>query len=155
MGSGKSTVGRLVAERAGARFLDLDAMIELAFGDSIARVFQRDGEQVFRRKEAELLPKAIASAGVIALGGGSPVFGPNWEVIRERALSVWLDAPFEVLWDRVANGESRPLLRGRGMAEAERIFRSRLPRYAEADHRVDASQPPDQVAAEVLRLWNR
>lgn len=155
MGSGKSTVGRLVAERAGARFLDLDSMIELAFGDTITRVFEREGEHVFRRKEAELLPRALDSAGVIALGGGSPIAGPNWDVIRERSLSVWLDAPFEVLWGRVSNVGSRPLLRGRGREEAERIFRSRVPRYAEADLRVDASKPPDEVAVEVLQLWKR
>ena len=153
MGAGKSTVGRLVAHSAGVRFVDLDTMIEAAVGASVAQIFDREGEQVFRRRELELLPKALGEAGVVALGGGAPMAGPNWELIRAQAVSVWLDTPFETVWDRISGAGDRPLLRGRSRSDVERLFDARRIRYAEADHRVDGSGSPVQVAEEVTRLW--
>ena len=153
MGAGKSTVGRLVAEAAGVRFVDLDAMIETAAGAPVAAIFEREGERVFRRREAELLPLALDEAGVVALGGGAPMAGPNWELIRTRAVSVWIDTPFDRIWERVGGSAERPLLRGRGRAEVEHLFQSRRSRYAEALHRVDGRGAPAVIAAEVIRLW--
>lgn len=152
MGCGKSTVGRLVAEQAGAICRDLDAMVEASCGMAIADLFRSRGEAAFRALEAELLPQALEPGAVAPLGGGTPMAEANWEVIRERAVSVWLDAPLSALRAR-AEAESRPLLDGRSGDEVRALFQRRVSRYREADHRVDATRPPRQVAEEVLQLW--
>lgn len=155
MGCGKTTVGEAVAARTGARFYDLDTMIETAAGSSISELFAGAGEPTFRRLEAELLPQALEPGAVVALGGGTPTLDANWALIRERALVIWLDAPLDVLWDRVDGGRDRPLIAGRSRVEVEELLASRLQRYAEANNRVDAGRPLEQVVAEVVELWSK
>jgi shikimate kinase len=153
MACGKSTVGALVAARTGAPYRDLDAMIEERAGMRIAELFARQGELAFRDLEASLLPEALAPGAIAALGGGTPLRDESWATIRERSLSVWLDVPLPELMARAAPAAGRPLFGGRGEAELRALLEARLPRYREADHRVDGSRPPDEVADEVCRLW--
>jgi shikimate kinase len=155
MASGKSTVGSLVAERMGAPYRDLDAMIEQRCGMTIAELFEREGEPAFRDLEARLLPEALTSGAVVALGGGTPLRDASWALIRERAVTVWLEAPLAVLLAR-ASGRAgdRPLLRDRAEAELRALLTARTARYAEADHRLDGSGTPEAVAEEVCRLWH-
>jgi shikimate kinase len=153
MACGKSTIGSLVAARTGAPYRDLDAMVEARAGLPIPELFARDGETAFRDLEASLLPEALAPGAVAALGGGTPLRDASWALIRERAVSVWLDVPLPVLLARAGPCADRPLLSGRGEAELEELLEARLPRYREADHRVDATRPPDAVVEEVCRLW--
>jgi shikimate kinase len=153
MASGKSTVGTLVAARTGAPYRDLDAMIEARCGVTVAELFARDGEAAFRDLEARLLPEALEPGAVVALGGGAPLREGSWALIRERAVSVWLDVPLPELIARAGPGADRPLLRGRGEAELQALLGARMPRYREADHRVDAGRSPEVVAEEVCRLW--
>ncbi|MGH7882428.1 MAG: shikimate kinase, partial [Candidatus Dormibacteraceae bacterium] len=89
---------------------------------------------------------------VVALGGGAPLDDGNWALIRARAVTVWLDAPIEVLLAR-AEPESRPLLRGRSDHALRSLWEVRMARYQEADYRVDATPPSPEVAAEVIKLW--
>lgn len=153
MASGKSTVGALVAARTCAPYRDLDAMIEERCGMRIADLFAREGEAAFRALEARLLPDALEPGAVAALGGGTPLRDESWAVIRERSVSVWLDVPLPELLARAGPGADRPLLGGRGEAELRALLEARLPRYREADHRVDGSRRPEVVAEEVCRLW--
>jgi shikimate kinase len=153
MACGKSTIGTLVAGRTGAPYRDLDAMIEETSGVPIVELFERDGEAAFRDLEARLLALALAPGAVAALGGGTPLRDDSWALIRERAVSVWLDVPLPVLLARAGPGDERPLLRGRDEAGLRALLAAREPRYREADHRVDASRPPEAVAEEVCRLW--
>jgi shikimate kinase len=155
MGSGKSTVGRLVAERAGAEFRDLDRLIEAAAGMSIAELWAVKGEAEFRRIESELLPGALAGHSVAALGGGAPLSDGNWKTIQERALSVFLDVPFDQLWSRIRQETHRPLIRGRRPEEVEALLERRRPLYARAGFTVDAAREPEVVAGEVLELWSK
>jgi shikimate kinase len=154
MGSGKSTVASLVAARTGAPYRDLDTMIEERCGMTIAELFERAGESAFRDLEARLLPDALAPGCVVALGGGTPLRDENWRLIRERAVSVWLEAPLPVLLARAAvHAGVRPLLLDRDETELRDLLDSRVPRYREADHRLDASREPADLAEEVCRLW--
>ncbi len=154
MACGKSTIGSLVAARTGAPYRDLDAMIEAASGIAIADLFERDGEAAFRDLEARLLVEALAPGAVAALGGGTPLREDSWALIRHRAVSVWLDVPLPQLLARAGPSEERPLLRGRDEAGLRALLEARLPRYREADHRVDASRPPAEVVEEVCLLWH-
>lgn len=152
MGAGKSTIGRMVAEAEGVPFRDLDEVIEMSVGMTIAGFFERRGEAAFREVEARLLPELIDPDVVLALGGGSVLDDGSWALLRARTVTVWLDGPFATLWRR-AGGSTRPLLRGRSAREAELMLESRRARYAEAAHRVDAGRPAADVVAEVRRLW--
>lgn len=154
MGSGKSTVGRLVAARAGVPYRDLDVLIEEHCGMSVAAVFASRGEDAFRGLESRLLPSALQGEAVVSLGGGAVLADENWDLVRREALTVWLDAPLALLLERAdASSGVRPLLSGRSAAEVQALFQSRLQRYGAAHHRVDSAPPAEQVAEEVYRLW--
>jgi len=154
MGSGKSVVGALVAYRASAPFFDLDFMIENEAGMTIPEVFASRGEEGFRALESRLLPSAVREGAVVALGGGTTMDDSNWQLIRDRAMSVYLELPFTTIWERIGRSQNRPLVAGRLRKEVENLFDRRRPRYEQATHRVDADRSPDDVAAEVLSLWS-
>jgi shikimate kinase len=129
--------------------VDLDRVVERRAGKPVARIFSEDGEPAFRELEARALAEELADAKVVALGGGSVLDDGSWRLVKERALSVWLDASLEVLWKRAGADASRPLSLDR---EAfERRFAERRPRYAEADLRVEADGDLGEVAKEVVR----
>lgn len=153
MGAGKTSVGRRVAELVGCAFTDLDDLVVAARGLSVAEIFEREGEAAFRAAEAEALPEALGRGGVIALGGGTPLHDPSWRAVKTGAVSVFLDAPLEVLLARIGPGAGRPLA-ARGRAELERLWSERLARYREADHLVDAASDLETVAAAVVVLWS-
>jgi shikimate kinase len=155
MGSGKSTVGRLVADRAGIPFRDLDRLIEQARGMTIAELWDAEGEAAFRRLEAKLLPEVLEAGGVVSLGGGAPLSDVNWRVIDELATSVFLDVPFPTLWARIGEQTHRPLIRDRQRAEVEALLDRRRPLYRRATFTVDAAPDAEVVAQEVLTLWQK
>ena len=151
-GSGKTAVGRRLATRHGASFVDLDADIERDAGATIAQIFEREGEAGFRRRERE----AIASLGdaegdddvrrVIATGGGAVVDPRNrWLLYRARR-AFWLDAPAERLASRVRfGGAKRPLLQGRDPTARLRDLRAQRLRFYAAADRIDGDGAPYQV----------
>ena len=154
MGSGKTLVGALVADRAHARFADLDLMVEDRAGVPIADIFATHDEARFRALEKELLPEALAPDTVVALGGGVVIDDDNWALIKSRSETVYLEAPFQTLWSRVGHLPGRPLIAHRSQRDVEALFERRRPRYEEADRRVDAGRDPGAVADDVLKLWS-
>src|SRR5664279_1137995 len=120
-GSGKSTIGREVARRLGAPFADCDRAIEERAGCSIARIFERDGETVFRQTESDVLAALVLDGPrVIATGGGAVLRADNRDVLRTQTACVYLNVPFDVLWKRLRRDRRRPLLQvpdddGRGL----------------------------------------
>jgi shikimate kinase len=154
MGSGKTLVGALVAERAHARFCDLDLMVEERAGMPVADIFATHSEARFRALEKELLPGALRPNTVVALGGGAVIDDDNWAVIQSLAVTVYLEAQFATLWERVGHLPGRPLIAHRTTAEVEALFERRRARYEQAAHRVDAARDPSAVAGDVLNLWS-
>jgi shikimate kinase len=155
MGAGKSAVARILGERLGTVVADLDAMIEAEEGCSVAELFERSGEAHFRRRESELLAKALAAgARVVACGGGVVLDPARRALLRERCFVAWLEvSPAEAARRVGAKDALRPLLRGRDpAAELTPLLAKRAPLYAEvAAVRVATDgRTPDQVAAEVL-----
>src|SRR3954447_17280556 len=113
MGVGKSTVGRRLAKRLGLPFVDSDSAIEDAAGYSAAEIFERYGEQDFRDGERRLVARLIdGEVRVIATGGGAFVDPRTRQLLNERAITVWLDAPIDVLAERTGRRNNRPLLQG-------------------------------------------
>jgi shikimate kinase len=154
MGSGKTLVGALVAERSHARFADLDVMVEDRAGIPVADIFATHSEAAFRALEKELLPAALKPDTVVALGGGVVIDDDNWSLIGRSAVTVYLEAPFETLWSRVGRLPGRPLIAHRSKDDVEALFERRRSRYEQADHRVDADRDPTTVATDVLKLWS-
>ena len=158
MGVGKSTVGRRLARRLGLDFVDSDAAIEDASGYSAAEVFERFGESDFRDGERRLVARLIDGAvKVIATGGGAYVDPRTRELLNERAITVWLDAPVEVLAERTSRRDTRPLLRNDDpKGTLERLNEERRPSYAEAHIHVRSSEGPhrDVVEAIVAKIEN-
>ena len=136
MGVGKSTVGRRLARRLGLSFIDSDSAIEdAAGGASAAEVFEQYGEQDFRDGERRLVARLIeGERRVIATGGGAFINRDTRELLKARAVTVWLDAPIDILAERTGRRNTRPLLRGGNRAETlARLDEQRRPFYAEAD----------------------
>jgi shikimate kinase len=154
MGSGKTLVGALVAERSGSSFFDLDHLVEHEAGMSIADLFATAGEPAFRALEKQVLPKALKSGTVVALGGGAVMDDDNWALITDRATTVYIEVPFETIWSRIRQLPGRPLIAGRTQGDVEALYERRRSRYEQAAHRVDGDRPPGEVAADVLRLWS-
>ncbi len=154
MGCGKSTVGRVVAQRLGWHFSDLDEHIEAAAGLSIPAIFAQRGEPAFRELERRELLMALGGARarrtVLALGGGTVAQPQNWEAIREAGgVSVFLDVPVEELLSRCAGIANRPLFRDAESFGA--LYEHRLPFYRQADVSVAAGgNSAIQVADRIL-----
>lgn len=153
-GSGKSSVGAAVAARLGRPFVDLDDRIEAASGTPITEIFARHGEERFRRIELDALSRVLDErpAPVIAGGGGVVLGETNRRVLAERAQVVWLDAPLDVLVDRLRGDDTRPLLRGDPAERLRALHRERLARYATAADAIvaDGGDRPDVVAEAVI-----
>ncbi|MFQ5791690.1 MAG: shikimate kinase [Acidobacteriota bacterium] len=149
MGVGKTTVGRDLAKRLGMPFYDLDRMIEERAGKSVAEIFLAGGEEAFRTIETRVLQEMVSQEpGVIATGGGTFTRPENRELIRTAGVSVWLDAPAEMVIDRGARGEHRPLWVGPDKAKA--LLDQRLAHYRQADLRFDLKTWSSEEAAELL-----
>lgn len=138
MGAGKSTVGRRLAKRLGLPFVDSDSAIEDAAGLSAAEIYERFGEEDFRDGERRLVARLIdGTVGVIATGGGAYVDPRTRELLNARAITVWLDAPVDVLTERTSRRDTRAQLRkGNPRETLARLAEERRPSYAEAHIRV-------------------
>ena len=154
MGSGKSVVGALLAERTQAPIHDLDRMIENEAGMPIPEIFAIGGEPAFRELEARVLPSALRPGSVVALGGGTLIDDSNFHLVADLSASVYLEVPFETMWQRIRQLSGRPLASGRSSEEVESLFERRRPRYEQALHRVNSDRPPGIVADEVIKLWS-
>ena len=152
MGAGKSTVGRRLAKRLGLPFVDSDAEIEEAAGTTAADLFERYGENDFRDGERRLVARLIdGTVRVIATGGGAFVDPRTRQLLNERAITVWLDAPVEVLAERTGRRDSRPLLRtGNRSATLSRLAEQRHPMYAEAHIRIPSGDAAHSHVVEAI-----
>lgn len=155
MGCGKTTVGRLLAQKLDYRFFDTDTLIEQVKGQSIAQIFAEAGESVFRQLETQVLSELSAYKNLaIATGGGIVLSPMNWSYLR-HGIVVWLDVPVEQLYARLQNDPTpRPLLMGTDpLAKLQMLLEQRQRFYAQADVRVTIANntPPEQVAVQVLQ----
>jgi shikimate kinase len=153
MGSGKSTVGALLARELGWPFIDLDTLIEARQGKTIVQIFEETGEAAFRRIEyAALTEVCRAEPAVIALGGGTFVQEPNLQLIRATGgATVWLDCTLDELRMRCQGIDNRPLFRD--ALNFRNLLEQRLPFYRLADYRVSTEgRAPQEVVEEILRL---
>jgi shikimate kinase len=161
-GSGKSTVGSLVAKRLGWRFVDLDQVIATQTGKTIREMFVQDGEAEFRARERQALQGLRKARNcVIALGGGTLGQPENRSLARRLGRVVWLRAPAIVLWSRIKGDrhkiDTRPdLTPAGGLTETEAKVTEREPAYRSvAHHIVDTVSTTPEAVADAIELWFR
>ncbi len=140
MGAGKTSIGTQLARMLRAPFLDSDEEIVRAAGRSIAEIFARDGEPFFRDRETQVLARLLAGPpAVLSTGGGTFLAPANRALIAAGAVSVWLRADLDLLWQRVRHKNTRPLLHTADpRATLAALYAERTPVYALADLAVDA-----------------
>ncbi len=154
-GSGKTTVGRLVAERLGAPFIDCDTVIQRRMNMPVTRIFAEHGEARFRQLEAEVMSQALGGPpAVIAPGGGWVAQPGALEEARPRAFLVYLRTMALTAAKRVGQEGTRPLLVGEDPVEKMRtLLKEREPFYLQAHAEVRAdTRPPGAIAEDVLVL---
>jgi len=156
MGSGKTTVGEILANRLGWNFVDLDAEIEAEQKTTIPAIFDEQGEERFRQLETLAIRSQVKMVrggrpSVLALGGGAFTRPENIELLTGHGVTVWLDCPLEVARQRVAECGNRPLARDPEKFAA--LFEARRASYALAEYRVGgAGLYPEQVVDAICRL---
>ncbi len=157
MASGKTTVGRALADHIGWPFVDMDAEIEVREDRSIAQIFRENGEAGFREIESRVLRAHVRQieAGqpcILALGGGAFVQPDNRELIGNNGISLWLDCPLEVI-ERRLNGDTARPLAAQANGNLGRLYEARKPLYSRADYRVEIdTEDVEELIHRILKL---
>jgi shikimate kinase len=153
MGAGKTTVGQLLAKHLGYRFVDTDSVITQSAGKSINEIFAEEGEAAFRQLESDVLAQVCAYTQlVIATGGGIVLRQQNWSYLH-HGLVVWLDVPVELLYTRLAEDSTRPLLQDSDPeGKLRSLLQERTPLYSQADLRITVSgeDTPEQIVQRII-----
>jgi shikimate kinase len=156
MASGKTTIGRLLADELGWEFADLDEDIVAAQGSSIAEIFDVRGEEEFRKVEQTAVRKRVGQIErgkpmVVALGGGTFVSEANRQLLTENGITVWLDCAFDRVCARIQGSHHRPL--ARRPEELEQLYKDRVAAYQQAEYRIEIqSDDPAEIVAAILKL---
>ncbi len=157
MGTGKSTIGQLVATQLQRDFIDMDALIEQREGRTINQIFTESDEPYFRQLEAELCRELAGQEGlIIATGGGALIPEANLRVMEQTGLVVCLTCSPNTLWQRIGQSEDRPMLaeqnEGR-FARLSALLEQRAPAYARINHQLDVTHlSPEEAARRVSEL---
>ncbi len=153
MASGKSTVGRHLANELGWSFFDIDDEIERAEKTTIASIFDRRGEAEFRRIESLIVAQHVhwierGRPAVLALGGGAFTEGPNRDLLLQHGMAIWLDCPLDVVKHRVAQASHRPLARDPETFAA--LYHALRECYAQADLRIPIESDDPAITVQTI-----
>ncbi len=156
MGAGKSTVGKLLAQKVGHNFFDTDTLIEQCVSKSILEIFAEHGEDTFRDLEQQVLAQVSAHTRlVVATGGGIVMRSLNWSHLHD-GIVIWIDVPVEILHDRLKSAsEQRPLLQTENpLQRLNELYAQRRDRYAQADISIMVSEneTPETVCDRLIEM---
>lgn len=155
MGSGKSTVGRLLSEKSGLPLLDMDRMLEQASGLSVVEIFGQFGEAYFRKMEAELLEQLCHQSGhIISTGGGVVLKPENVMWMQKGGTVVFLDVPVDTIRTRLKNDKTRPLLSDDKYAQLDNLWAQRRPLYLEAAQLTVCGEDSGRLADQIIKELN-
>jgi shikimate kinase len=155
MGTGKSTVGKLIAERLGMEFIDTDAMVEAKAGMTISQIFEEFEEEAFRKLETEVLQVVTERQNlVVSTGGGIVVTKGNMELMKKEGKLITLMASPEQIFERIKDDKGRPLLDVESpLDEIKKLIYERAPFYINVDHIIETSElTPEEAADEIIKL---
>jgi shikimate kinase len=161
MGSGKSVIGKLLSEKTGLSFLDLDEIIELDENCSIKNIFEAKGEIYFRKKESAIFRDLIQNENsfILSLGGGTPCYANNHELLsKENVISIYLNASIATLYNRLIKEKSkRPIIANQNQGELEEFIAKHLfdrsYYYNQSKHKIDVNNKSvDEIVIEIEKL---
>jgi shikimate kinase len=160
MASGKSAVARAIANLSGLKYIDLDDFISQKEGMRIPDIFKQKGEIYFRKKERLYLDEILSQKAtiIVAVGGGTPCYGKNMALINQKATSIFINTPLNILVNRlISEKTTRPLVADLNDADlpefvAKHLF-ERMPFYEKAQYTIAATDKSlDEIASEILKL---
>jgi shikimate kinase len=155
MGSGKTTVGKLLAEELNYRFLDTDVLIESIVKKTINDIFKEDGEAKFRELESQILAEVSSYTKTVVSTGGGIVLKPiNWSYLH-HGLIIWLNAPVELLVNRLQEDDTRPLLQEKDLnSKLATLLQQRISLYQQADLHISIqeSDTPSTIKDQIISL---
>ena len=155
MGTGKTTIGKILAQRLGYRFFDTDVLIERVTQQTINSIFTTQGEEAFRDIESQVLAELSAcTRSVIATGGGIILRPKNWSYLH-HGLIIWLDTPVNLLTKRLAKDQTRPLLQDEDLTiKLQSLLAQRQPLYAQGDLHIliQENQSPHDIVKEIFEV---
>jgi len=158
MGTGKSSVGKILARKLGLKFVDVDEVIEKTTGMKISEIFAKFGEPRFRDIETEVI-KLISQNNrqVIATGGGAILREENFKKLKDKGIIVWLKASENVILERVKNCKDRPLLQVENPKQKiKELLTKRIPFYEKADFSINTEElTPEEVAEKIIQEYER
>jgi len=156
MGSGKSTVGKILAEKLNMNFVDIDKLIEEKEGMKIKDIFERKGESYFRELERKQIEATVKQEGlVVSTGGGLGANLDNMNFMKKNGDVVWLDVSLNTVLDRLKNDQDRPLLK-QPTEKIKQLFEERKNVYRLANIRINADKKtPSQIVEEILTKIKR
>lgn len=152
MSTGKTSVGKRLAEQLNWEFTDTDLEIEKVNGMSVSEIFSQNGEPYFRAEEERFIKSLLKRKHcVIATGGGAVLSPENWKVLTQIGFVIALDAPIDTILERVGKGKDRPLFKS-NREEDEQLLLARQPIYNKAELIINTAEiDVDQVVEEIMR----
>lgn len=152
-GSGKTTISKLLAQKLGIDFCDLDSLIEQQERQSIPKIFESEGEAYFRRVEAEIVLKLKTEDMSISTGGGTFENSNSRNYLLENTTVIYLEASVQTIFDRIKNNDHRPLLKNNmNLGRIAELLNIREKHYKLAHYTVlTDNKSPDEICAEVLK----
>ncbi|KRM96767.1 shikimate kinase [Liquorilactobacillus aquaticus DSM 21051] len=158
MGSGKTTIGKLLAEKLNLPHVDLDDQITAAAGIAITDIFSQHGENYFRQLEHEVLLNAISQEGILSTGGGTPTQSENLTALKKAEIPViLLEAAADTILERVSGDIERPLVNSLDRDGLTSLKEKRQPKYqacADLTIKTDGSSP-EKIVTQILNYLNR
>ena len=151
MGCGKTTVGKILAERLECEFFDMDEYIVEREKMKIPQIFAEKGEKYFRETETAVIRELAEKNGIIACGGGAMLKRENAEIASGNGIVIYIDVPFEVCYGRISGDKNRPIVMSNTKEELEFIYDSRVPLYREnSDLTVSGDGTAEEIANRIL-----
>jgi shikimate kinase len=156
MGSGKTAIGKLLAEAMGLPFFDTDEIISNLEGMSISTIFDRKGETYFRQAECELISQWKITDAIVATGGGLPCYNDVMGILNSKGKTVWIQVGADKLTARIIKGsDKRPLIKGKTPQEItsviKKLAKERKPFYQQAQIKIRSEEEKDQTVRKILK----
>lgn len=155
--SGKTTVGRLVADNIGFKFIDLDILIEQNEGLKISEIFAKFGEEYFRKLETKTLKNIVEEKPfVLSTGGGTVQKDENLKILKEMGKIFYLEISPDELFDRIKGDKNRPLLQNKDPKKTlTDLYNQRKANYEKADFKINAINMPNKTADEIIKEYEK
>jgi shikimate kinase len=157
MGSGKTTIGKALADRTGREFADTDELIVEKDSRPIKQIFAENGEEFFRNLETKVIEEVSKQENfVISTGGGAVLRDENIDFLKENGVLFYLYAPAEVIWERVKDDKDRPLLNVDAPIELlKRLQQEREPFYGKADFKINTHEHSiEEIVDKIIELFD-